>query len=92
MILELNWLSWKICKDEQANDPLLYYKLTQEPKLLWFQRSNVQFACADPKSFIRGGPTLTTFFLVEGIMPLKVGHHRPASDNGPPLNAGLVIL
>ena len=33
-------------------------------------------------------------------MPLKVGHHRPASemafrwrtDNGPPLNAGLVAL
>ena len=45
--------------------------------------------CADPESFVRGGPTLTTFFFIfffssgdgERIqMPLTVGHHRPASE------------
>ena len=24
------------------------------------------FSCADPESFVRGGPTLTTFLVVEG--------------------------
>ena len=64
-------------------------------------------SCVDLESFVRGGPTLTTifFYLVDGMvrgieMPLKVDHHRPASetpfrwraDNGPQLNAGLVAL
>ena len=39
--------------------------------------------CADPEHFARGSPTLTTFFSDnEGErfqIPLKVGHHRPAS-------------
>ena len=50
-------------------------------------------ACADPESFVRGGSTLTTFFfnffifyLMRGggriQIPLKVGHHRPASEMG----------
>ena len=36
-------------------------------------------SCADPESFFRGGPT---FFLDnEWIkIPLKSGHHRPASE------------
>ena len=62
-------------------------------------------ACADPESFVRGGPTLTSFvffcfcfFFVDGMeggskLPLKVGHHRPASET--PLKwrfAGVPIL
>ena len=46
-------------------------------------------ACADPGSFVKGGPILTFCFLVgEGRMdhkiPLKAGHHRPTSET--PLN------
>ena len=50
-------------------------------------------SCADPNSFVRGGPTLQLrqrfFFLFTFVdegremriqMPLKVGHHRPASE------------
>ena len=42
-------------------------------------------ACADPVSFTRGGPSLTTFFFglirTEKIQTaLKVGHHRPSSE------------
>ena len=29
-------------------------------------RSNIQCACADSESFVRGGPTLTMFFLLMG--------------------------
>ena len=38
-------------------------------------------SCADPESFFRWNPTLTTFcFLAEGIqIPQKAGHHLPAS-------------
>ena len=41
-------------------------------------------ACADPESFVRRGPTF--FFLIRGEktqrleIPLKAGHHRPASE------------
>ena len=50
--------------------------------------TSVYASCADPESFVRGGPTLTRlFFLVDGErikmrikMPLKVGNHRPASE------------
>ena len=43
--------------------------------------------CTDPDSFSRGGPTLTTFSFCPFLdnageriqIPLKVGHHRPAS-------------
>ena len=41
-------------------------------------------ACADPESFVRGGPTQTTFFGLFLMMgeriqiALKVDHHRPA--------------
>ena len=60
-----------------------------------------KFACADPKSIFRGGPTLSTFFVVflksirgEGILILlKVGHHRPVSETPfTTLNSGLVVL
>ena len=59
----------------------------------------------DPESFFRGGRTLTTFFFCSYMcivnkgfhIPLKVGHHRPASEtpfkwrfnDGPKLNADL---
>ena len=38
-------------------------------------------ACSDPESFVRGGPTLTTLFLVddgrtEDPYKIKAGHHR----------------
>ena len=41
-------------------------------------------SCADPESSARGGPTLTMFFSSDNEgeriqIPLKVGHHRPAS-------------
>ena len=64
--------------------------------------------CADPESFVRGGPTLTTFFFLvnEGRDDPNTtinGHHRPASetpflafcwraDDGPTLNACLQAL
>ena len=58
--------------------------------------------CADPASFVRGGPTLSCFFFVdEGIfIPLKAGHHQPTNETpfkwrlagGPILYAGLVAL
>ena len=40
--------------------------------------------CADPESFVRGGPTQLCHFdskVVDGgiKIPLKVGHHWPAS-------------
>ena len=48
---------------------------------------------ADPEIFVRGVPTLTTFFSLMGgggiQLPLKAGHHRRA-DDGPKLNAGSV--
>ena len=40
-------------------------------------------SCEDPESFVRGGPTLTFFWLMRGDriqIPLKSGHHRPASE------------
>ena len=42
-------------------------------------------SCADPESFVRGGPTLTTSFfsLMRGgriQIPLLTGHQRPASE------------
>ena len=57
--------------------------------------------CADPESFFRGGPTLTSFFFafffsfffkfLEGLqIPLKAGHHRPASET--PFNLNGVSL
>ena len=39
---------------------------------------------ADPESFVRGGPTLTTFVLVDRGREVpnttKKGHHLPASE------------
>ena len=65
-------------------------------------------ACADPESFVRGGPTLTTFILVdEGEKGSKYHYKRaiigsPAkrhlngvcwhADVGSTFNAGLVAL
>ena len=49
--------------------------------------------CADPESYVRGGPTLT-FFLVYGgreDQNTTIGF-RWRTDNGPTLNAGLVAL
>ena len=64
-------------------------------------QKNDFFSCADPESFVRGTPTLTTFFFF-----FIAGHHWPASetplklkmafrlraDDGSTLNAGLVAL
>ena len=41
--------------------------------------------CADPESFVRGGPTLTIFFssLIRGgriKIPLLTAHHGPTSE------------
>ena len=62
-------------------------------------------SCADPESFVRGGPTLTAFFfsfffsLMRGgrtQIPLLAGHQRRFADwrvdDGPTMNAGLVAL
>ena len=49
---------------------------------------------ADPEIFVRGGPTLTTIFLVDGgeriKIPLKEGHYRLPHD-GTTSNAGLIL-
>ena len=44
------------------------------------------YACADPESFVRGGPTLTFYFCFLFLMrggriqiPLLADHQRPAS-------------
>ena len=52
--------------------------------------------CADPGSFVRGGPTLTTFFLVDQgreIQNITISGPFLARqpDDGPTLNAGLVF-
>ena len=61
-------------------------------------------SCTDPESFVRGDPTLTSFFFLFFFswiqIPLCEGHHRPASEtpfrwraeDGPTLNAGFVDL
>ena len=42
-----------------------------------------EFSCADPESFVSGGPNLTLFVVVLVFLvdegPLYVGHHRPTS-------------
>ena len=45
----------------------------------------ISITCAGPESFFRGVPTLTTLkkkilFDEEIQIPLKAGHHRPASE------------
>ena len=48
-----------------------------ELSIYWF------FSCADPESFIRGGPTLPHWLQFRGEriqIPLKAGQHRPASE------------
>ena len=42
-------------------------------------------SCVDPESFVRRGPTLTTFFLVDEAF-------RWRADDGPRLNPGMVAL
>ena len=37
-------------------------------------------ACANPESFVRGGPTWQSFFLVYEGREDTAGHHRPASE------------
>ena len=53
--------------------------------------------CADPESFVRGGPTFFFLKLMRGEriqISLQAGHHRLASEtpfnDRPTLNAGLV--
>ena len=77
-------------------------KLVQEKKS--YIESNVSFPCADPESFVRGGPTLTTFFFssLEDPKTTKSGSRSARQRNAnlmafrlrvngdPTLNAGLV--
>ena len=57
-------------------------------------------SCTDPEKFVRGGPTLTTFFLTvdEGREDPSTTLSGPSSarqrrvDDGPKLNAGLVAM
>ena len=58
-------------------------------------------SCADPESFVRGGPTLTTiffpFFKKNGPSSTRQQNaidmaFRWRADDGSPLNAGLVAL
>ena len=51
-------------------------------------------SCADPESFVRGGPTLTPLFLLVGskfhYKRTIIGPPAKRHNNGPTLNAGLV--
>ena len=55
--------------------------------MYWF------FSCADPESFVRGGPTLQhwQYFFRGGRIqiPLKAGQHRPASET--PFNSLIAL-
>ena len=47
-------------------------------------------SCADPESFVRGGPALTFFFIF--FFKLRLILFRWWDDDGQTLNAGLVAL
>ena len=51
--------------------------------------------CADPDSYVRGGPTLTSFFSSRGEWGTKkrllVGHHWPASETPFVMFPGILI-
>ena len=65
-------------------------------------------SCADPESFVRGGPNLIKFFLVDGgiedpntaLIGPSLARQRNAiemafrwrADDGPPWNAGMAAL
>ena len=83
---------------------------TQMKKVTFDRVCNVCFiikcfaknACADPESFVRGGPSLTCLFskLMNGerikialmIDPQAKRHWRWCADDGPTLNAGFIAL
>ena len=60
------------------------------------------YACADPESFVRGGPSSTCLFfkLMNGerikialiIDPQAKRHWRWCADDGPTINAGFIAL
>ena len=56
------------------------------PKFAWakvlipIRLFSQQITCADQDSFVRGGPTLTKFFLVYEGREDPAGNHRPASE------------
>ena len=59
------------------------------------------FACADPESFVRGGPTLTRFFFDDGnttisgpsmALQQNAMAFRWRADDGPTLNSGLAAF
>ena len=83
----------------------LVYKVSKPTSSGMFARAAglqvTGFACADPKKFVRGGPTLTAFvFLVdEGwedpnttISGSSSAHHHWRADDGQTLIAGSVAL
>ena len=55
----------------------------------WLMKATTR-SCADPKSFVREGPTLTMIVFYEGMIyiALKAGHHRV--DDSLTMNVGLV--
>ena len=56
-------------------------RVCQGPSLLGavMSRNNPDIACADPESFVRGGPTF--FMSGERVqIAIKAGNHRPASE------------
>ena len=42
-------------------------KIIKKSTILYFNKKNQFVLCADPESFVRGSPTLTTFYLVDGM-------------------------
>ena len=65
-------------------------------------KSFAKYACVDPESFVRRGPTLTCLFfkLMSGerikialiIGPPAKHHWRWCADDGPTLNAGFIAM
>ena len=52
-------------------------------------------SCGDPESFVREGPNMTTFFYDEEREDPSTTYKRAfrwRADDGPILNAGLVVL
>ena len=64
--MKLFWMDGCTDKPKQICFPLFFQSCWHKKRaqLLEIQRYDVQGKCADPGSFVRGGPTLTTFFLL----------------------------
>ena len=71
----------------------------------YFLNAMMRLACVDPESFVRGGPTWTRLFFfffkvyegrekraIIGPPAKRSMAFRGCADDGPTLNAGLVVL